>query len=242
MSEPAIRTPDGRDWPVRLVRHPRARRYRLSLEPCGSGLRLSLPVRAAAGPALAWAREQGEWIADAAARQPAGRAFVPGQLVTLDGRRLRLIHDAGAPRAPALRAAAGPGQDADLVIGGPIERFAPRFRRWVLAEALARLTEDTACYAARLGRACPPVAIGDPRRRWGSCSADGRIRYSWRLLLAPPEVRRATAAHEVAHLLHMHHGPAFHAEVARLFGDEAGVAAARAWLRDHGAELHAWRL
>ena len=81
------------------------------------------------------------------------------------------------------------------------------------------------------------IGVGDARSRWGSCSTGGDIRYSWRLILAPPEVRRATVAHEVAHRLHMNHGPDFHAAVAHLFGRDP--APERRWLREHGAALHA---
>ena len=80
------------------------------------------------------------------------------------------------------------------------------------------------------------VGIGDPLSRWGSCSSGGTIRYSWRLVMAPDFVRRATVAHEVAHLVHMNHGPVFHALVAELHG--ADPRPARLWLRREGAGLH----
>ena len=72
--------------------------------------------------------------------------------------------------------------------------------------------------------------------RWGSCASTGTIRYSWRLILAPAFVRRATVAHEVAHLVHMNHAPAFHALVAEILGSDPRPA--RAWLRREGAALH----
>jgi predicted metal-dependent hydrolase len=80
------------------------------------------------------------------------------------------------------------------------------------------------------------IGIGDPVSRWGSCSASGAIRYSWRLILAPEAVRRATVAHEVAHLVHLNHGPEFHALVEQLYG--ADPRPARRWLKREGAALH----
>uniref|UniRef100_UPI0035C7A9CE M48 family metallopeptidase n=1 Tax=Citreimonas sp. TaxID=3036715 RepID=UPI0035C7A9CE len=71
-----------------------------------------------------------------------------------------------------------------------------------------------------------------------SCTADGGLMYSWRLILAPPEVLDYVAAHEVAHLAQMNHSPAFWAVVERLYGDWR---APRAWLRDNGAGLHRYR-
>jgi predicted metal-dependent hydrolase len=90
--------------------------------------------------------------------------------------------------------------------------------------------------AGRANVAVTAVQVGDPRSRWGSCSYSGTIRYSWRLILAPDFVMRATVAHEVAHRVHMDHSPAFHAKVAEIYG--ADPKPARLWLRANGAKLH----
>jgi predicted metal-dependent hydrolase len=79
------------------------------------------------------------------------------------------------------------------------------------------------------------VSVGDAGSRWGSCSSHGRIRLSWRLILAPPAVRRYVVAHEVAHLVHLDHSAKFKALEARLFGP--GVAEAKAALRRLGPQL-----
>ena len=81
------------------------------------------------------------------------------------------------------------------------------------------------------------LALRDTRSRWGSCTHEGRLMYSWRLAMAPPEVLDYVAAHEVAHLAHMDHSPRFWAAVATLM---PGYAPRRAWLRRNGADLMAW--
>jgi predicted metal-dependent hydrolase len=94
----------------------------------------------------------------------------------------------------------------------------------------------------------PKVAVADAKGRWGSCRPPrpagrgrkgdtGSIRYSWRLVLAPFEVADYVAAHECAHLLEANHGPRFWTHVRGLCGPEK---AHRAWLRQHGARLHAF--
>ena len=108
--------------------------------------------------------------------------------------------------------------------------------RWLKRHALDVLSRETAEYAAKAGVAVTRVGVGDPTSRWGSCSSSGAIRYSWRLILAPDHVRRATVAHEVAHRVHMNHSPRFHALVEQLFG--ADPKPARLWLRREGAGLH----
>lgn len=91
--------------------------------------------------------------------------------------------------------------------------------------------------AARAALTCTGVSVGDPRGRWGSCTASGRIRYSWRIIMAPDFVRQALVAHEVAHLAHMNHGPDFYALVRDLCGDAHDRS--RAWLKAKGPQLHA---
>ena len=97
------------------------------------------------------------------------------------------------------------------------------------------LSKETAEAAERAGVTLKSVSVGDADTRWGSCSASGRIRYSWRLILAPPDARRYVVAHEVAHLVHMDHGRAFKALERKLF--DGDVDAARLLLRRVGGRL-----
>ena len=127
-------------------------------------------------------------------------------------------------------------RDGDrLAGGGPLTGFAARVERWLIAEARSALSAETAAIAAQAGVRVRAVSIGDAATRWGSCSASGSIRYNWRLILAPPEVRRYVVAHEVAHRVHMNHGPQFRALERQLFGGE--VAEARLALRRLGPRL-----
>lgn len=220
--------------PIEIVRHPRARRAKLSIDPTSGRARLTIPKRASADKALAWAATQREWLEAQRDRLPPARPFVDGATIPFGDEQLTIAWSAGSSRTVR--------REGDrLLVSGPTEFVARRIETWLRCEVLRLLREETAFYAAVAGVSVPQVTIGDARGRWGSCSSTGAIRYSWRLALAPTAVRRATAAHEVAHRVHMDHSPAFHAVVARLYaGDPDGhhPDAARAWLRAHGAALH----
>ena len=97
------------------------------------------------------------------------------------------------------------------------------------------MSNEAAHYAELAGSAPVSVSVGDAGTRWGSCSSAGRIRLSWRLILAPPSVRRYVVAHEVAHLVHLDHSPEFKALEARLFGP--GLSEAKSGLRLIGPRL-----
>jgi predicted metal-dependent hydrolase len=124
-----------------------------------------------------------------------------------------------------------------LRIGGPEEGLAPRLRRWLESEARRLLEDDLAFYCARAGHAAPPLRLSRAQRRWGSCSDRQAIRINWRLVQAPDAVRRSVVAHEVAHLTHFDHSPAFHAWLGELF--EGDLRAADGWLKAHGRSLYA---
>ena len=97
------------------------------------------------------------------------------------------------------------------------------------------LAEASDRYARSLGQSYTRLSIRDTRSRWGSCSAQGTLMYSWRLIMAPAPVLDYVAAHEVAHLVEMNHQPAFWQVVAGLCPD---YQTHRQWLRDHGDTLH----
>ncbi len=220
----------GRRVPLVVRRHAMAKGYRLRLGADGIA-RLTLPARGSAGHAVDWARGQVAWIAAQLARRPAtGTALAHGATLPLEGRAVTLEWRADGPRSVRL-------EGDRLVFGGPENHAEGRVLRWLQARARDVLGSETRALADAHGLPLRAVAIGDPSSRWGSCTGSGAIRYSWRLILAPPEVRIATVAHEVAHLKHMDHSPAFHAFHAAICPSD--VRAARAWLKANGAALHA---
>jgi predicted metal-dependent hydrolase len=219
-------------WPVRLVHHAQSRRYKLIFDGTRGELRLTLPRRASAARALKWASEQQDWLAEQVGKAAAPLLVGPGAAVPLFGAPRRIDWSAAAPRAVRLA-------DDALTVGGPAETVGRRIERWLKAEALALMTRESREIAERAGLRVGRVGVGDPRSRWGSCTHDGDLRYSWRLVMAPDHVRRATVAHEVAHLRHMDHSAAFHALVDELHDGDVG--AARAWLRREGRGLHRYR-
>ena len=127
-----------------------------------------------------------------------------------------------------------------LAVGADDTAYAKAVVQLLKRQAKTWFAPRLALHCRALGQPVPKFSIVDARTRWGSCTPAGPghpagIRLSWRLALAPPAVADYVAAHECAHLLHPHHGPAFWAETRRLIGDERPH---RAWLKARGGELH----
>jgi predicted metal-dependent hydrolase len=190
---------------------------------------LTVPRRVSRRKALEWASGHRAWVEAQLAEVTPAERLEPGATLPFLGEPHIIDWDPALPRTPR----AEPGR---IRVGGPAETVEPRLLRWLRGEALTLLTRETRDFAAKAGVTVSRTGVGDPLSRWGSCSSSGAIRYSWRLILAPAWVRRATVAHEVAHRLHMNHGAEFHASVERLLG--ADPKPARSWLRRSGPLLH----
>lgn len=215
---------------VTVRRSPRARRYSLRISASDGTVSLTLPKRAPLGDAVAFARTKEDWLrahlTDRPATVPAafGATWpVEGQMLTLaqgEGRSVRIVADR-------------------LELPGPDGRLPGQMRGFLRDLARDRLLAASDRYAARLGRPFSRITLRDTRSRWGSCTSDGRLMYSWRLILAPTQVLDYVAAHEVCHLAEMNHSAAFWALVGELC---PGYDTPRAWLREHGPALHRYRL
>lgn len=205
-----------------------ARRMRLRFDDGSGTLKLTCPWRTSRRKALAWALDQRDWIDAQLARAEPAIPFELGAMVPIEGRERRISWTESAPRTPLLL-------DDELRCGGPLDGLPRRIESFLKKRALQVMSAEVADYAEAGGVAVRGVTVGDPSSRWGSCSSDGRIRLSWRLILAPANVRRYVIAHEVAHLRHMDHSPAFKAFEARLYG--SGFPEAKAELRRLGSRL-----
>ena len=201
---------------------------RLRVDEAEGRLALTCPWRTSRKSALAWAVEQSEWIAAQIAQSPPGQPFAPGATIPVEGSGRTIVWDPAAGRSVVL-------EQASIRCGGPEAGLARRIETFLKARALDVMSAEVAEFAHKAGVGAKSVRVGDARSRWGSCSSDGRIRLSWRLILAPPDVRRFVVAHEVAHLRHLDHGAGFKALEAELVGP--GLAQARAALRRLGPGL-----
>lgn len=223
---------------VRLAVSRRARRVSLRVDRAKGEVLAIAPSARRLGEALAFAYERRAWIAARAAELKPPTPLAPGLAITLFGAPCALGR---APGRASLEADAWE-RGVRLRLGADEAAYAEAIATLIKREAMAWFAPRLEHHCGVLGVATPKFGLGDPKSRWGSCTAaQGRhaasIRLSWRLALAPPAVADYVAAHECAHLIEANHSPAFWAEVRRLVGDHRPH---RAWLRAHGAELHSF--
>lgn len=218
----------GGDIPVLLRRSARARRMTLRVTRAEGQVVLTLPMRASLSEGRAFAESRADWLRRVRADLPQAQIVAPGVLLPVEGRLLRITP------AP-LRSTRAEG---DLLLVPETRPTGASVAAFLKHLAHTRLVAASDRHAMQLGRGFRSISLRDTRSRWGSCTHDGRLMFSWRLAMAPPEVLDYVAAHEVAHLAHMDHSPAFWAATGRLVPDWQMH---RAWLRQNGPDLLAWR-
>ena len=225
----------GRDVPLAIRAHPRARRFTLRLEPGGRGLRLTVPPRARRGDVDEFLARHEGWAAERLAALPGATRVEPGARVPIAGEP-HLIEHSGRLRGATERVA---GDDGAMLlrVSGEEASAGRRVADFLKGEARRAIDAAVAVHAPAVGREPKRVRLKDTRSRWGSCTHDGALAFSWRLAMAPPHVLDYLVAHECAHLRHMDHGEAFWALTRDLCPrtDEA-----KAWLKAEGQALHAW--
>lgn len=216
---------------VFLKRSPRTRRFSLRVSRLDGKVTLSIPSRAREAEAMAFLHGQEGWLRATLEAMPESavrRVGIGGQ-VMVEGRSLTVFQGAGR----AIRV-----EEDRLLIPGDPAQAGVRLAAWLKVLARDRLAQASGRYAGLLGRHYTRLTLRDTRSRWGSCSPDGALMYSWRLIMAPPSVLDYVAAHEAAHLVELNHSPAYWAVVSRIF---PGWQTQRAWLHEHGQSLHRFR-
>lgn len=228
--EPVVLNLGHREIALAFRRNARCKRMVLRLTSDGSGLVMTLPPRASLAAALSFAETSKPWIANTIGARIPVVTFSNGNQVLFHG-KLHTIKAAGGRRGLVTHSP----ENFTLEVPGETAHVARRLTDWLKTQAKEKLHLASQDYALKMGAKFNKLTIRDQKSRWGSCSSTSDLSYSWRLILAPPEVLDYVAAHEVAHLKEMNHGPSFwrlvvtHCKSAKQ---------ARRWLRDHGRELH----
>ncbi len=209
---------------VRFKRNPRAKRLTLRLSRTDGKATLTMPARAPLREAEAFARKQEGWLRAQLSKLPDVTPLIHGGTIPYQGRELEI--EAAAGKSVRI-------ENDRILVGGP--HAGARLQAFIKTQARNALVPAVEKYAARIERPFNRITLRDTRSRWGSCSAEGNLMFSWRLVMAPPVVLEYVAAHEVAHLVEMNHSQDFWDVVHFLMPEYQNH---RNWLRQNGAKLH----
>jgi predicted metal-dependent hydrolase len=233
--------------PYRVRRSDRARHARLTVTDEGEAV-VVLPRRAPLAVAASLVEAHAAWIERHVAAARSAEAAIAdrppleeGRIVVVGGLDYRVSAVDGRERPARGRVDvtdAAPGRPGRIVVrlGRDGRTTATLLEGWLRARAHAVIGERASVLAPAMGVRPTRITVRDQRTRWGSASSSGALSFTWRLLLAPPEVLDAVVVHELAHLRVRGHGRAFWALVEH---HAPQTRAARRWLREHARELRA---
>ena len=213
---------------VTLRRSARARRLSLRVSRLSGQVTLTCPPYVPDAEAHRFAAEKEPWMRKHLASRPEQTLIEIGATLPIEGRMTPVF--------------AGPGRRARFTEDGLAvcadKPVGPQVVGLLKTLARDRLVAASDRYSAQIGRRYDRIALRDTRSRWGSCSSQGTLSYSWRLIMAPPDVLNYVAAHEVCHLDQMNHSRAFWSLVEQIY---PGFEVPRRWLRAEGEALHSYR-
>ena len=214
------------DIVIQVKRSARSKRLNLRVSSLDGRITLTAPPKVPERQLQAFIAEREVWLRQNLDKLPAPSAIALGKSLPILG----VAHQIA--RRASHRVTHGDG-----FVHVPFDKPKPAARLQGYLKALARdhLVEESDKFAARLGIEYARLSLRDTRSRWGSCTQDKALMYSWRLVMAPFEVLSYVAAHEVAHLKFMDHSAQFWNLVGDLYGE---YDAPRAWLKAQGASLH----
>ncbi len=223
----------GREMPLRIVENARATRLTLRIGAGGKSLRITVPPRYPEREIeLFLARHQG-WLEEKLARVPDRPELRPGVKLPVLGVPHRIIHEPG--RRGTVEKTAIDGEPV-LIVHGDRTHLKRRLADWMKREAKRHIEPLVAKHAATVGRPVRSVRFKDTMSRWGSCTAEGGLSFSWRIMMAPSAVVDYLVAHECAHLKEMNHSRAFWKLCEELC---PRTVEAKAWLKRNGSALQA---
>ena len=216
--------------PIRLRVSARAQRVALRIDGRGQSVELVLPRRTPLVSGLKFLDANRDWVEARLKDLPVRVPFADGVQVPFLGVKHRIRH--------VKRRVPGNGpvwiEESEIRVTGEAAHLPRRVRDFLMERARQELTRRARALAERLERKVARVSVRDMTSRWGSCSSNGSLSFSWRLILAPEGVIDYLVAHEVAHLSIMNHGPRFWRLVESLAPD---ARVRQDWLRRHRTEL-----
>ena len=222
----------GRSLTLRVAESARASRLTLRIETGGRALKMTVPPGMPSREVESFLFRHQGWLEAKLAKYPDKPKLRPGVKLPVRGVAHLILHE------PAKRGSVEQAADEGgpyLMVHGERAHLGRRLQDFLKKEAKRDIEPMALRLAAECGKKVKSIRFKDTKSRWGSCTSDGNLAFSWRIMMAPRPVIAYLVAHEVAHLTEMNHGPRFW-KLAKQLSTDAGcdMDKAKAWLKLNG--------
>lgn len=177
----------------------------LRLDPAERVVKLVLPKNMSLRKASKFVDKHRQWIDEQLVKLPPLVTLSHGNVIPVLGqdRRINIHYD------PAVRRTDITLEPDEIVIHTNKDDPSTRLQRFLKTLAKEEISKLAASKADQIGKDIKSIQCRDTKTRWGSCSPDGKLSFSWRLIFAPYASLDYVVAHEVAHRVHMDHSKNF---------------------------------
>ena len=216
------------DFQIKIRKSLTARRITLRACQVTGGLRITIPPNLKTSDLRNFINKNMNWVRSNLRKLSPSVSVINGVIIPVKGKNRKILTDPNLKSSYLLK-------ETELIIPntkGPIQSHV-KFVLKKIAEDYFRITCEH--YAGMLGVKFEKISMRDPKSRWGSCSSERKLMFSWRLIMAPSEIGSYVAAHEISHLLHMNHSRKFWTVVESIYPNYCDQ---RDWLRENGRGLH----
>jgi len=228
------------DFEYEVIRRPRRKTVGICVKP-DQTVQVTIPKRFPLAKVDALVRGKASWIQRKLSRyqdiqvQHQPKQYISGEMFTCLGHDYRLQVVDGAETSVSMRQESLQVEiPYNLTLEPRALSVAKALETWFRKQAQHHLIERTMYYAKRMHITPASIGIKSYRSRWGSCHADGRIYFNWRIIMAPPFVVDYVLVHELCHLTHHNHSRDYWLLVESVIPE---YCEAKRWFKQHGHTL-----
>ena len=222
-----------RSLTLRVTESARASRLTLRIETGGRALKMTVPPGMPTREVESFLSRHQGWLEAKLAKYPDKPKLRPGVKLPLRGVPHLIVHE------PARRGSVEQASDEDgpyLMVHGERAHLGRRLQDYLKKQAKNDIEPMALQLALQCGKKVKSIRFKDTKSRWGSCTSDGSLAFSWRIMMAPKAVLNFLGAIKFAHLTEMNHGPKFWRLCKELCPE---MDKAKAWLKRNGPALQA---
>ncbi len=191
-------------------------------------VQIVIPNRVSIKAAFRFAEAERAWVAQQISRLPEKQQLTVGGSIPYLGVPYEIVQGSGLRGGVVV-------EQGRIVINADVPHIPRRVQEWLRKQAKAQLSEKCEYWAKRMGVRYQRITVRDQKTRWGSCSSAGSLNFSWRLVMMPEEVLEYIVIHELSHLIHLDHSPAFW----RLVSTHCpSFETQKKWLKINGTHMH----
>ena len=207
-----------------------AKNYSIHISNIKNMAKLTIPINGSYHQAITFAKSRETWIRDKLANHLPEISPEFGSDLLYRGQKLKIKKSKDRQIYK---------DENGLYVPCESNQLQGKLKGFLKSKARDHLDFASKDYANLIGKKYFKLTLRDTRSRWGSCTSNGHLMYSWRLIMAPPKVLNYVAAHEVSHLLHLNHSNQFWETVSYLMPD---FKQHKDWLKKNGQSLHRFKL